>query len=139
MRMTHKVPTRTPPKRKVANETAFAPNLGPVQYLVLCTIKALSPRVTVNATVDYMYDRTGEILDVAHVFTAMQAFSSKEKNWIHFDGKITTTEGHRPSSSYSITPEGTDAIALYEKHMQRVLETGKAIKTPAKLQANSRR
>jgi hypothetical protein len=110
-------------RHRKPNQTACAPQLPLVQLLILKAAAAHSPKaVTVNNVIDFVFEETGDMLDVAQVFTAMKHFAKKKL--LEDKGKVPITEGHRPSSTYVITPVGKTAITSTEKHMRRVLNFG---------------
>ena len=115
------------------NDTACAPELGIVQYMILVAIWALTPRATVNGVIDFVYKQNGDILDVAQVFVTMQAFWKAETPLIHDTGKIATMKGRRPSANFGITPEGKATVKRVQEHLQRVLAFGKHVQDAHKM------
>src|SRR6266705_4951095 len=61
--------------RKHRNQTARAPELGMVVVVVLRAVEHLSPNATTNGVIDFIEDQTSDIVDVAQVYMALQAFS----------------------------------------------------------------
>ncbi|MEQ1718773.1 MAG: hypothetical protein ABL907_22765 [Hyphomicrobium sp.] len=109
---------------QAVNDTACAPELGIVQYMILTTIWALTPRATLNEVIDFVYKENGDIMDVAQVFVIIQAFKKAATPLVKEVGKITTKKGRRPSACFSITHEGKTAVRQTEQHLHRVLEFG---------------
>src|SRR6266705_4663691 len=96
--------------RKHRNQTARAPELGMVGVVVLRAVEHLSPNATTNGVIDFIEDQTSDIVDVAQVYMALQAFSKPTVDLIREGQKLETTPGHRPSSTFEITSEGKQAI-----------------------------
>ena len=109
---------------RTINDTACAPELGVVQYMILVTIWALTPKATLNEVIDFIYKRNGDIVDVAQAFVIMQTFKKAKPPLIHETGKITSRAGRRPSACFQITNEGKEAIRSTEDHLRRLLAFG---------------
>ena len=113
---------------RTVNDTASAPDLGPVQYMILVTIWALSPGATLNQVIDFIYRENGDIVDVAQAFVAMQKMKKGNPPLIRETAKIVTKTGSRPSASFSITHDGKNAVRQTEEHLKRLLDYGELAK-----------
>ena len=106
------------------NRTACAPELTPVQYTALNAIWTLSPTATFNKVIDYVYETTGDVMDVAQMYVTINGFQALDKPLVDELGKMVTTKGRRPSAYFSITDQGKAAIARTEDHWRRLLAFG---------------
>jgi len=93
-----------------------------VGVVVLRAVEHLSPNATTNGVIDFIEDQTSDIVDVAQVYMALQAFSKPTVDLIREGQKLETTPGHRPSSTFEITSEGKQAITRVKQHLDRIRE-----------------
>jgi DNA-binding PadR family transcriptional regulator len=65
---------------------------------------------------------TGDLLDVAQTYVAIDRFKDEDRNWVRETGKEPSTEGGRPMATFAITAEGRRAIKEKTEHMERLLK-----------------
>jgi DNA-binding PadR family transcriptional regulator len=93
-----------------------------VGVMILRAVEHLSPNATTNGVIDFIEEQTGDIVDVAQVYMALQQFSKPTVDLIHEGPKLETTAGHRSSSTFSITAKGKEAITRVRQHLDRIQE-----------------
>lgn len=104
-------------QNKVARENP----LGDFQFSVLSAVGALSPAATLNKVVELILRETGDIVDVAQTYVAMDRMT-KKKGWMRETGKAAADKAKgRPMAQFAITEEGKTALREKVAHMQAML------------------
>lgn len=139
--------------RAKPNMTACVLPLHPVQYTTLNAVWALMGEATLNRVIEFVYETTDDVLDVAQTYKAIDDFKDPAK----FDPplvnelghKIPSPTGRRELACFEITQQGKTLIAKteaqllllldYGRRAQAIAQSAQAIAQPAKARKISSR
>jgi DNA-binding PadR family transcriptional regulator len=86
---------------------------------MLLAVSVASPEACMNSILEFVEDRTGDVIDNAQLYIALKKFV--KKGWIKSKGKIPSKSGGKMMNAYAITPSGRDLLLSKRAHMKRLL------------------
>lgn len=102
------------------NQTARADELGDFGFVILNAILARSPKATVNGIVEWVLNKTKDLIDVAQTYAAIDRFT-EDRGWVKENGNMPSSQGGRAVACFAITQKGREALDRKAAHLRRLL------------------